>query len=137
MSLLLLCVVVAVVVLPIFRFSLRCVDLNCSGSLAKLLMPVLTWSVLYSGTMKRMVRIALVACVILFILAIFISPMVDIQPSALRAQQWLSFIVAMISLDVQIIVCLLTVPLTISPPICEMPVQHRVCVAELSCCLLC
>jgi len=81
--------------------------------------------------------IVLVACVILFILAIFISPAVDIEPSALRAQQWLSLIVAMISLAVQIIVCLVTVPLTISPPICEISAQHRVCVAELSCCLLC
>jgi hypothetical protein len=93
--------------------------------------------VLYSGTMNRILAIALVACVILFILAIFISPIVDIQPSALRAQQWLSFIVAMISFAVQMIVCLLKSPLTISRPTCERPAPHRVWVAELSYCLLC
>ena len=87
--------------------------------------------------MNRILIIALVAFVILFILAIFISPVVDIQPSALRAQLWLSFIVAMISFAVQILVCLLKDPLAIGAPMCEMPVQHRVCVAELSCCLLC
>ena len=37
---------------------------------------------LYSVEMNRIFTIVLVACVILFIVAIFISPLVDIQPTA-------------------------------------------------------
>ena len=81
--------------------------------------------------------IAFVGCVILFIVAIFISPMVDIQPSALRAQQWLSFLIAMFSLAVQFVVCLVKFPITIRPRNCDIQTQARVCVADLACCLLC
>ena len=87
--------------------------------------------------MNRILTIAIVVCVILFVLAMFISPMVDIQPSALRAQQWLSFIVGLISLVVQMLVCLVKIPLSIGPASCERQVLQRVRAAELSCCLIC
>jgi len=50
-----------------------------------------------------MVKAALVVCVILFILTVFISPIVDLQPTALRALQWVSFMIAMLASGMQIV----------------------------------
>jgi hypothetical protein len=63
--------------------------------------------------------------------------MADIQPSALRAQQWLIFIFAMISLAVQFVICLYKVPASIIEPRCDARRQQRICLADLACCLLC
>ena len=93
--------------------------------------------VLYSGPMNRILTIAFVACVILFIIAILISPVVDLQPSALRAQQWLTLIVAMFSLAVQLVICLLTIPSAIGPPRSDTECERRACLADLGCCLRC
>jgi hypothetical protein len=87
--------------------------------------------------MKRILTIALVACVILFIIAILISPVVDLQPSALRAQQWLTLVVAMFSLAVQLVICLLKIPSAIGPPRSYTECEQRVCLADLGCCLRC
>jgi hypothetical protein len=62
--------------------------------------------VLYSGTMNRVLIIAVVAFVILFVVAVLLAPTVDLQPSALRAQQWLSLIFAMFSLAALFEICL-------------------------------
>jgi hypothetical protein len=94
-------------------------------------------SVLYSVTMKKIATITLVACVILLIVAVFISPIVDIQPSALRAQQWLILVVAMFSLALLVTICLVRIPGTIGPPICEVHRRQLPCIADLACCLLC
>ena len=87
--------------------------------------------------MNRILTIALIGFVILIIIAIFISPLVDVPPSALRVQQWLSFIVAMFSFAAQLVVCFLPLPATIGPPNCDVQFQERVCVADLACCLIC
>lgn len=84
-----------------------------------------------------MIKVALVACIILFIIAIFVSPTVDLLPSALRAQQWLSLIVAMFFLAAHLLICILKVPGAIGPPAFNMRSQQRVCLADLGCCLLC
>lgn len=60
---------------------------------------------LYSLSMNRALIIALVACVILFILAVLIAPTIDLEPSALRAQQWLSLITTMFSLAALFKIC--------------------------------
>lgn len=92
---------------------------------------------LYSGGMNRIFAIVLVACVILFIIAIFISPLVDIQPTALRAQQWLCLILAMFSFSVQIVVCLLPAFAGIGLTSSDAQSLQRVCVVDVPCCLLC
>lgn len=61
---------------------------------------------LYSGTVNRVLIIAVVACVILFVVAVLIAPTINLEPSALRAQQWLSFIFAMFSLAALFEICL-------------------------------
>ncbi len=94
-------------------------------------------SMLYSCAMNRMVTIALVVVVILFIVAIFISPFVDLQPTALRAQQWLSLILAMFSLSVQVVVCLLTAFVGIELTSSDTECLRRVCLVDVPCCLLC
>lgn len=92
---------------------------------------------LYSGTMSRILIIAVVACVILFVLAILIAPTATLEPSALRAQQWLSLIAAMFSLAGFFGICFEMVLTMIGLParICEPP--HRLSSSDLSCCLLC
>jgi hypothetical protein len=87
--------------------------------------------------MNRIVTIALVACVILFVVAVFISPFVDIQPTALRAQQWLSLILAMFSFSLQIIVCLLPAFVGIALTSSDAQSLRRVCLMDVPCCLLC
>ena len=99
--------------------------------------PGRTLQMLYSGPMNRILSFALVACMILFIIAILISPVVDLQPSALRAQQWLILIVAMFSLAVQLVICLLKLPVAIGPPCSDIDSDQRVCLADLACCLRC
>ena len=64
-----------------------------------------TERMLYSLSMNRALIIALVACVILFILAVLIAPTIDLEPSALRAQQWLSLITTMFSLAALFKIC--------------------------------
>lgn len=89
--------------------------------------------------MNRILIIAVVACVILFVLAVLIAPTIDLQPSALRAQQWLNLIAAMFSLAglfeicIQIVMCpsMSDAPESLSQP----PLQTSS--FELSCCLLC
>lgn len=61
---------------------------------------------LYSGSMNRLLVIAIVVCVILFVVAVLIAPTIDLEPSALRAQQWLSLITAMFSLAALFEICL-------------------------------
>ena len=56
--------------------------------------------------MNRVLIIAVVACVILFIVAVLLAPTIDLEPSALRAQQWLSLIFAMFSLAALFEICL-------------------------------
>lgn len=92
---------------------------------------------LYCVTMNRTLSVALVVCVILFVVTIFISPVVDLQPTALRAQQWLGLIYAMFSFALQTVVLVLPVLFCIRVPKCDMPFLHRVCPANLACCLLC
>jgi hypothetical protein len=87
--------------------------------------------------MNRIVTIALVASIILFIVVIFISPTVDVQPTALRAQQWLSLILTLFSFSVQIVVCLLPVLVSIDLAGGDVQRLQRVCVDEVDCCLLC
>ncbi len=94
-------------------------------------------SMLYFWTMNRIVTIALVVVVILFIVAIFISPFVDLQPTALRAQQWLSLILAMFSFSVQIIVCLLSAFVGITLTSSDAECLRRVFLVDVPCCLLC
>ena len=96
-----------------------------------------TMMVLYSRTMSKIVTIALVIVVILFIAAIFVSPLVDIQPTALRAQQWLSLILAMFSFSVQIVVCLLPASICILLTTSDARWLRRVCLVDVPCCLLC
>ncbi len=87
--------------------------------------------------MNRIFTIVLVACVILFIIAIFISPLVDVQPTALRAQQWLTLILAMFSLSVQIVVCLLSAFVGLGLASSDAQSLQRVSVVDVPCCLLC
>ncbi|MGC1420948.1 MAG: hypothetical protein WA354_04405 [Terracidiphilus sp.] len=87
--------------------------------------------------MNRIVTIALVVIVILFIIAIFISPLVDVLPTALRAQQWLSLILAMFSFSVQIIVCVLPAFVAIALTSSDAQRLRRVCLVDVPCCLLC
>ena len=68
--------------------------------------PRSTEAVLYSGTMNRVLIIAVVACVILFVVAVLLAPTIGLEPSALRAQQWLSLIFAMFSVAALFEVCL-------------------------------
>lgn len=56
--------------------------------------------------MNRVLIIAVVACVILFVLAVLLAPTIDLEPSALRAQQWLTLIFAMFSLAALFEICL-------------------------------
>jgi hypothetical protein len=84
-----------------------------------------------------MIKFLLVACVILFIVAIFISPLVDIQPTALRAQQWLNLILAMFSLSVQIVVCLLSALAGLALTSSDAQSLQRVRDVDVPCCLLC
>jgi len=95
--------------------------------------------VLYSGTMNRVLIVAMVACVILFVLAVLIAPTIDLQPSALRAQQWLNLIAAMFSLAGLFEICIhFLMPLSTSnasEQLSQPPMQ--VSSLELSCCLLC
>jgi hypothetical protein len=88
--------------------------------------------------MNRVFKIALVLCLILFILAIFISPVLDLLPSALRVQQWLCLIAAMFSLAALLSVCILKIrtPDIGSPDRDEQCLQ-RTCLADLDCCLRC
>jgi hypothetical protein len=79
-----------------------------------------------------------VVCVILFILAIFISPVIDLLPSALRAQQWLCLIAAMFSLAALLLVCILKIPTAdIGSPDYDVQCLQRACLADLDCCLRC
>ena len=87
--------------------------------------------------MKKAFTVALVAFAILLILAIFISPMIDLEPTALRAQQWLTLIVAMFSIAELLFVCLVRVPGTIGPPRRDVQFQQQSRAADLACCLLC
>ena len=95
--------------------------------------------VLYSGTMNRMLIIAVVACVILFVVAVLIAPTLDLQPSALRAQQWLSLIAALFSVAGLFEICfqILMVPTTIGPPLSVSEPRQQVSLLDQSCFLLC
>lgn len=94
-------------------------------------------SMLYFGMMNRIVTIALVAFVILFIVTIFISPLVDLQQTALRAQQWLSLILTMFSFSVQITVCLLTAFVGFALTSSDAQCLGQVRLVDVPCCLLC
>lgn len=87
--------------------------------------------------MNRILGIAVVICLILLILAIFISPVIASQPSALRAQQWLSHIVALFSFALQLVILLLKFSLRIG----ESDVHEKRCFRrpspDLTCCLVC
>jgi len=87
--------------------------------------------------MNRVVGIAVVACLILLILAIFISPVVDSLPSALRAQQWLTLLVAMFSFALQLIISILKLSLCIGPSQECGKRRLRMAPPDLTCCLLC
>ncbi|MBS1804377.1 MAG: hypothetical protein JST28_13505 [Acidobacteria bacterium] len=89
--------------------------------------------------MNRILIVALVACVILFILAVLIAPTVDLQPSALRAQQWLTLIVAMFSIAWLFEMCLqiIMVPAIVGRAMCVNEPPQQVSCLDLSCCLLC
>jgi hypothetical protein len=87
--------------------------------------------------MNRIVTIALVVVVILFIVTIFITPFIDLQPTALRAQQWLNLILAMFSFSVQIIVCLLPAFVSIALTGSDAQCLGRVRLVDVPCCLLC
>jgi hypothetical protein len=87
--------------------------------------------------MKRIFRIAFLVCLILFILAIFISPVVDSQPSALRAQQWLSIIVAMFSFALQLVIFILKISVRPGTSHEDAKYRPRVAPPDLTCCLLC
>jgi hypothetical protein len=89
--------------------------------------------------MNRILIVAVVACVILFVLAVLIAPTIDLQPSALRAQQWLSLIAAMFSLAGLFEICIEIVMFPSISPTPEHLSQPPVHVSslELSCCLLC
>jgi hypothetical protein len=87
--------------------------------------------------MNRVLAIAVVACVILFIVVIFTSPMVDLEPTALRAQQWLSFMVAMFSLAALLVLCFFEPSATAEFQECLIPDQVPIPPADRSCCLLC
>jgi Ni,Fe-hydrogenase I cytochrome b subunit len=92
---------------------------------------------LYSRSMNKVLTIAVVACVILFIITVFISPMVDMQPSALRAQQWLSFIFAIFAMVLSFVVRFELVPALAGPRTSAVPGERRAKFADLTCCLLC
>ena len=92
---------------------------------------------LYSGAMNRTLAVAVVVCVILFILAVLISPLVDIQPSALRAQQWLILITAMFSLAGLCVIRIMEVPATSDPVDRDKACKPLPRLADLTCCLLC
>jgi hypothetical protein len=94
---------------------------------------------LYSGTMNRMLIVAVVACVILFVLAVLIAPTIDLEPSALRAQQWLTLIAAMFSLVGFFGTCLqiMRFPATISRCVGVGEYPQRISSLDLSCPLLC
>lgn len=88
-------------------------------------------------SMNKVLTIAIVACVILFIVTVFISPIADIQPSALRAQQWLSFIFAIFAMVLSLVVRFKLVLAFAGTRICAVPREQRVKFADLACCLLC
>jgi hypothetical protein len=92
---------------------------------------------LYFDSMNRIWKIALVGIVILLVLFIFVSPSVDLQPTALRAQLWLSLIVAMFSLASLFSVFLMNVETMVVPPGVADQHPQRSYFADLSCCLLC
>jgi hypothetical protein len=89
--------------------------------------------------MNRILIVALVACMVLFILAVLIAPTVDLQPSALRAQQWSIAIAAMFSIAglFQIFLQIVMVPAIIGPALFVGESPQRVSSLDLSCCLLC
>ena len=111
---------------------------SLQGHLQRAIPPSLA-RVLYSVTMNRMLIIAVVACVILFVAAVLIAPTLDLQPSALRAQQWLSFIAAMFSIAGLFKICfqVLMVPTMIGPPRPVSDPRQQVPSLDLSGCLLC
>jgi len=87
--------------------------------------------------MNRIVGITVVICLILLILAIFISPVVDSLPSALRAQQWLSLIIAMFFFALQLIIFVLKFPLRVAMGYDDSKYRLRLAPPDLTCCLLC
>lgn len=87
--------------------------------------------------MNRILTIAVVACVILFIILIFTSPVVDLEPTALRAQQWLSFMIAMFSLAALLVLCLFEPSAIAEFKEWGIPDQVPIPPADRCCCLLC
>lgn len=94
---------------------------------------------LYSGAMNRVAVAAVVFCVILFVLAVLIAPTIDLQPSALRAQQWLNLIAAMFSLAALFEICLqvFTVRTVMGSWLFAADPPQQVSSLDLSCCMLC
>jgi len=87
--------------------------------------------------MNRLLAIAVVACVILFIVAVLIAPTLDLQPSALRAQQWLTLLFSMFSLACLFVICLRTMASPFGPPGSDIQRQQGPSLTDMSCCLLC
>jgi len=87
--------------------------------------------------MNRLLAIAVVACVILFIVAVLIAPTLDLQPSALRAQQWLTLLFSMFSLACLFVICLCTIACPFGTPGSDIQRQQGPSLTDMSCCLLC
>jgi len=87
--------------------------------------------------MNRLLAIAVVACVILFIVAVLIAPTLDLQPSALRAQQWLTLLFSMFSLACLFVICLCTIACRFGTPGSDIQRQQGPSLTDMSCCLLC
>ena len=87
--------------------------------------------------MNRLLAFAVVACVILFIVAVLIAPTLDLQPSALRAQQWLTLLFSMFSLACLFVICLCTIACPFGTPGSDIQRQQGPSLTDMSCCLLC
>lgn len=88
--------------------------------------------------MNRVLAIAVVACVILFVVAVLLAPTIDLEPSALRAQQWLSLIFEMFSLAALFEICLriVAVPIIIRSGSKESEPAGQIASCDL-CCMRC
>ena len=86
-------------------------------------------SMLYSGTMNKIVTIALVACVILFIVTIFISPFYRSSTYRTTCAAVVNISPRDVSISVQIIVCLLPpfVGIALNKQRCTMPGTSTSC----------
>lgn len=87
--------------------------------------------------MSKFSTFAIVACLILLIIAIFVAPMVDLQPTALRAQQWLILLVSVFALSLQLVIGFFEFCDTADIKERDIPSQLPIPPADRVCCLLC